>query len=253
MQVVVTSPPYWGLRDYDHPGQVGLEPTVDEYVGSLVRVFEQVRRVLHPSGCVWLVLGDGFTSGGRLERAPDRKNRARRMGVRPATPAGLKPKDLVGVPWRVAFALQAAGWWLRGDVVWEKPNTQPESVTDRPTRSHETVFLLTKSERYFYDAGAVTGPNGRRLRSVWSVPTGATGDTVGHPAVFPAGLVDPCVRLSSRPGDLVLDPFMGSGTTGLVAGRLGRRFLGVELHAEYVELARRRLMLAGFTYEPEPG
>ena len=235
----VTSPPYWSLRDYRIPGQIGLEAQLDEYLVSLVAVFEEVRRVLTPDGTLWLNIGDSYTSGGRTWRAPDRKNPIRAMSVRPPTPDGLKPKDLIGVPWRLAFALQAAGWYLRADIVWNKPNCQPESVKDRPTRSHEMLFLFSKSEQYHYDPAAVRGPNGRNLRTVWDIPTQPYKEA--HIAVFPPALVEPCIALGSEPGDLVLDPFLGSGTTAEVALRMGRRFLGIELNPEYVEIARRRL------------
>ncbi len=235
----VTSPPYWSLRDYRIPGQIGLEAQLADYFASLVAVFEEVRRVLTPDGTLWLNIGDSYTSGGRTWRAPDRKNPVRAMNVRPPTPDGLKPKDLIGVPWRLAFALQAAGWYLRADIVWNKPNCQPESVKDRPTRSHEMLFLFSKSEQYHYDPSAVRGPNGRNLRTVWDIPTQPYKEA--HFAVFPPGLIEPCVALVSEPGDLVLDPFLGSGTTAEVALRMGRQFLGIELNPEYVEIARRRL------------
>jgi site-specific DNA-methyltransferase (adenine-specific) len=240
-QTVVTSPPYWSLRDYGIDGQIGLEASVDEYLKALVLVFDQVHRVLRDDGTLWLNIGDAYTSGGRTWRAPDRKNPARAMGTRPPTPDGLKAKDLIGIPWRLALALQAAGWYLRSDIVWNKPNCQPESVGDRPTRSHEYVFLLSKSERYFYDVDAVRGPNGRRSRTVWDVNTQSYPDASGHFATFPPALVAPCIESGSRPGDLVLDPFLGSGTTALVAQRLGRRFVGIELNPDYIAMARRRL------------
>jgi site-specific DNA-methyltransferase (cytosine-N4-specific) len=235
----VTSPPYWSLRDYQIPGQIGLEAQLADYFDSLVAVFEEVRRVLTPDGTLWLNIGDSYTSGGRTWRAPDRKNPVRAMSVRPPTPDGLKPKDLIGVPWRLAFALQAAGWYLRADIIWNKPNCQPESVKDRPTRSHEMLFLFSKSEQYHYDPAAVRGPNGRNLRTVWDIPTQPYKEA--HFATFPPALVEPCVALGSEPGDLVLDPFLGSGTTAEVALKMGRRFLGIELNPEYVEIARRRL------------
>jgi site-specific DNA-methyltransferase (cytosine-N4-specific) len=247
-QTVVTSPPYWSLRDYGIDGQIGLESSVEQFVKHLTLAFDQVRRVLRDDGTLWLNIGDSYTSGGRTWRAPDRKNRARAMEVRPATPTGLKPKDLIGIPWRLAFALQSAGWYLRSDIVWSKPNCQPESVGDRPTRAHEYVFLLTKSERYRYDVTAVTGPNGRRLRSVWDIPTRAYPEASGHVATFPPALVEPCILTASREGDLVLDPFVGSGTTALVAARLGRRFVGIELNPEYLDIADRRLRA-----DSEPG
>jgi site-specific DNA-methyltransferase (cytosine-N4-specific) len=235
----VTSPPYWSLRDYHIPGQIGLENQLDEYFASLVGVFEEVRRVLTPDGTLWLNIGDSYTSGGRTWRAPDKKNPVRAMNVRPPTPDGLKPKDLIGVPWRLAFALQAAGWYLRADIVWNKPNCQPESVKDRPTRSHEMLFLFSKSEQYHYNPSAIRGPNGRNLRTVWDIPTQPYKEA--HFAVFPPALIEPCLSLGSEPGDLVLDPFLGSGTTAEVALKMDRRSLGIELNPEYVEIARKRL------------
>lgn len=235
----VTSPPYWSLRDYEVPGQIGLEAQLADYFASLVAVFEEVRRVLTPDGTLWLNIGDSYTSGGRTWRAPDKKNPVRAMSIRPPTPDGLKPKDLIGIPWRLAFALQSAGWYLRADIVWNKPNCQPESVKDRPTRSHEMLFMFSKSEQYHYDPAAVRGPNGRNLRTVWDIPTQPYKEA--HFAVFPEALVGPCVALGSEPGDLVLDPFLGSGTTAAVALSMGRRVLGIELNPEYVEIARRRL------------
>lgn len=238
-QACITSPPYWSLRNYHIQGQIGLEMSLTEYIENLVAVFEEVRRVLRDDGTLWLNIGDSYTSGGRTWRAPDKKNPVRAMDVRPPTPEGLKPKDLIGVPWRLAFALQAAGWYLRADTIWNKPNCQPESVKDRPTRSHEYLFLLSKSERYLYNHEAVRGPNGRNLRTVWDIPTQAYPDA--HFATFPLSLVEPCVALSTRPGDLVLDPFIGSGTTGEAALRMGRRFVGVELNPDYIAIAERRI------------
>lgn len=246
VQTVVTSPPYWSLRDYKIDGQIGLESSVYSFIEALADVFDLVYQVLRDDGTLWLNIGDSYTSGGRTWRAPDKKNAARAMSQRPNTPEGLKPKDLIGVPWRLAFALQERGWYLRSDIVWNKPNCQPESVRDRPTRSHEYVFLLSKSERYLYDVGAVKGPNGRRLRTVWDVKTRAYREASGHFATFPPTLVDPCILTASQPGDIVLDPFMGSGTTALSAGLLGRRFAGIELNPEYMEMARKRLIGQGF-------
>jgi len=241
-QTTITSPPYWSLRDYEIDGQIGLEPALDDYIARLVHVFEEVRRVTREDGTLWLNIGDSYTSGGRTWRAPDKKNPVRAMDIRPPTPPGLKPKDLIGVPWRLAFALQAAGWYLRADIVWHKPNCQPESVKDRPTRSHEYVFLFSKSERYAYDCSAVRGPNDRNLRTVWDINTQAYKDA--HFATFPPALVEPCIALTTARNDLVLDPFLGSGTTGLSALLLGRRFLGIELNREYVSIAERRLRVA---------
>lgn len=238
-QTCVTSPPYWSLRDYDIEGQIGLESSLESYIASLVNVFDQVRRVVREDGTLWLNIGDSYTSGGRTWRAPDKKNPARAMDVRPPTPDGLKPKDLIGVPWRLAFALQAAGWYLRADCIWDKPNAQPESVKDRPTRSHEYIFLFSKGERYLYDNQAVRGPNDRNLRTVWDINTEP--NKHAHEAMFPTKLVEPCIALTSHRGDLVLDPFLGSGTAGLVALRLQRRFLGIELNPSYAEDAELRL------------
>lgn len=242
VQTVITSPPYWSLRDYGIDGQIGLEQSVDEYVKSLQRIFDQVHRVLREDGTLWVNIGDSYTSGGRTWRAPDRKNRARAMEIRPPTPDGLKPKDLIGVPWRLAFALQNAGWFLRSDIVWYKPNCQPESVRDRPTRAHEYIFLFSKSEKYYYDVETITGPNGRRLRSVWSERTKPYREA--HFATFPSRLIQPCVVNGSRPGDIVLDPFSGSGTTAVVAAREQRRFLGIELNPDYLDIAVRRLSVS---------
>ena len=252
-QCCVTSPPYWGLRDYKADGQIGAEDDVDGYVQGLVGVFREVRRVLRDDGTLWLNIGDSYTSGNRTWRDDDKKNAGRGMSYRPPTPVGLKPKDLVGVPWRVAFALQEDGWYLRADIIWNKPNCQPESVKDRPTRSHEYVFLMSKSERYFYDSDAVKVPSngtaqGKNRRSVWS----ANGEETvwelntepykgAHFAVFPRGLVRPCLLAGSSPGSLVLDPFFGSGTTGEVCVELGRRCVGIELKREYIVLAKERL------------
>ena len=242
----VTSPPYWGLRDYGICDQIGAEDTVEEYVTKLTRVFSEVRRTLADDGTLWLNLGDSYTSGGRTWRANDAKNPARAMDYRPPTPAGLKPKDLIGIPWRVAFALQADGWYLRADIIWHKPNCQPESVKDRPTRAHEYLFLFSKSERYYYDYASIReltngGTRLRNKRSVWSVNTEPYPGA--HFATFPPALVMPCVEAGAEAGDLVLDPFFGSGTVGEACLRLGRRVYGIELNPEYAELARSRLMM----------
>jgi site-specific DNA-methyltransferase (adenine-specific) len=242
VQAVVTSPPYWGLRDYDIPNQIGLEPTLPDFIARLRLIFGEVRRVLRTDGILWLNIGDGYTSGNRGWRAPDKKNRARAMEVRPNTPEGLKPKDLMGVPWRLAFALQDDGWFLRADIIWHKPNAMPESVKDRPTRAHEYLFMLTKDEKYFYDREAILEANGRNRRSVWNVNTQAY---VGaHFATFPPNLVEPCIKASTRQNDFVLDPFFGSGTVGLVASGLNRKYIGIELHPEYIDLAKKRLSAA---------
>lgn len=239
VRTTVTSPPYWGLRDYGIDAQIGLEETLPDYLDALVEVFEEVRRVTTKDGTLWLNIGDAYTSGGRKTRAPDKKNPARAMDVRPATPEGLKKKDLIGLPWRLAFALQEAGWYLRSDIVWEKPNAMPESVRDRPTVAHEYIFMFSKSERYFYNRKAHLGPGGRNLRTVWSVNTKPCPEA--HFAVYPEALITPCVELTSEPGDMVLDPFLGSGTTGIAAVSRHRRVLGLELNPDYMDIAERRI------------
>jgi site-specific DNA-methyltransferase (cytosine-N4-specific) len=239
VQCIITSPPYWALRDYGIHGQIGLESTLSAYVSRLTALFAELRRILKPDGTLWLNVGDGYTSGNRGWRAPDKKNPNRAMSVRPDNPPGLKDKDLLGVPWRLAFALQGDGWYLRSDIIWHKPNAMPESVKDRPTRSHEYIFLFTKEEQYHYDAGAILeeSENGRKRnrRTVWSIDTSPTKGS--HIASFPAELVEPCVLAGTRPGDFVLDPFFGCGTVGLVCCRLDRRFIGIELNPEYVDQA----------------
>ena len=240
VQTVVTSPPYWSLRDYAVDSQTGRDESLDGYLTELVRTFDKVRRVLRNDGTVWLNVGDVYTSGNRRYRAPDRRHRARAMRVRPPTPDGLKPKDLIGVPWRLALRLQEAGWWLRSEVIWYKPNAYPESVRDRPTKAHETIFLLSKGQNYRYDVGAVQGPNARRLRTVWRLPTAPRkGD---HPAIMPLDLARRCVRITSGEGSVVLDPYAGSGTTLLAAQELGRRWIGIELNPSYVDLIERRVL-----------
>ncbi|AEG54040.1 DNA-methyltransferase [Sinorhizobium meliloti] len=238
-QCIVTSPPYWGLRDYNIDDQIGLEPTLPQFINSLVSVFREARRVLRDDGVLWLNIGDGFTSGNRGWRAPDKKNPARAMTVRPNTPEGLKRKDLLGIPWRLAFALQDDGWYLRADIIWNKPNAMPESVRDRPTRSHEYLFMFSKQEQYVYDRETVKEANGRNRRSVWDINTSPFPGA--HFATFPKKLVEPCLKATTRPGDFVLDPFFGSGTVGLVAQQLRRKYIGIELNPAYVALAADRL------------
>ena len=300
---VVTSPPYWGLRDYGVAGQLGLERTPEEYTVRMVEVFREVRRVLASDGTLWLNLGDSYNAyngGSGPGSNLDGPGAARNL-QRPALStgyglrcSGLKPKDLVGIPWRVAFALQTDGWWLRSDIIWSKPNPMPESVTDRPTKAHEYLFLLTKSGRYFYNAEAIREPatggvgdfvggwgaagephdavgfmghNGkaerpeneahrqrlsamskaravgdnptRNARTVWTIATQAFPEA--HFATFPETIPERCILAGSEPGDLVLDPFAGSGTVGLVADRLGRSFVGIELNPAYADIARRRI------------
>jgi DNA modification methylase len=275
VQCCVTSPPYFGLRDYGVAGQIGMEPTPDEFVSALVAVFREVRRVLRDDGTLWLNLGDSYAAQGgkqvaqtkwQVEGASDGQN----AGQSRRAPGGLKPKDLIGIPWRVAFALQADGWYLRQDIIWNKPNPMPESVRDRCTKAHEYLFLLSKSPQYYFDTDAISeesvkGASGsvfnsgktaahqlgrssnveraeserRNKRSVWTVATQPFKEA--HFATFPPALIEPCILAGSRGGDLVLDPFMGAGTTGLVAQRLGRRWIGCELNPEYAAMAERRI------------
>ena len=282
----VTSPPYYGLRDYGMDGQIGLEPTPDEYVARMVAVFREVRRVLRDDGTCWVNLGDSYASGGRKTRDEDSKLEQRGMQIRPADPSGIKPKDLLGIPWRVAFALQADGWYLRQDIIWAKPNPMPESVRDRCTKSHEYIFLLTKSARYFYDHEAVKEPSlyppgtrqnvekggfnskysegsgrkgdesfraireKRNRRSVWTVATRPYSGA--HFAVFPPQLIEPCILAGCPVGGTVLDPFAGSGTTGAVALTHDRHFIGIELNPEYLELAKQRIETAKTQPAPNP-
>jgi len=245
-QTVVTSPPYWGLRDYGIGGQIGAELDMREYIKDLVAVFREVRRVLKDDGTFWLNIGDSYTSGGRTWRDTDKKNEGRGMSYRAPTPEGLKSKDLIGIPWRLAFALQDDGWYLRTDIIWNKPNCQPESVRDRPTRSHEFVFLFSKNEKYFYDWEAVKEPaldkkqGTKNRRTVWNIMTEPYRGA--HFATYPRELARLCVLAGSRPGDRILDPFFGSGTTGVVCNEIGRICTGVELNEEYAQLARERLL-----------
>jgi DNA modification methylase len=279
----VTSPPYFGLRDYGVSGQIGLEDTPDAFVAEMVAVFREVRRVLRDDGTLWLNLGDSYNA------QPGQRKITDKPGEKQATSAGsigapsrhvewLKPKDLIGIPWRVAFALQADGWYLRQDIIWSKPNPMPESVTDRCTKAHEYIFLLSKSPRYFYDGKAVAEaaefagktislgeksfskgqasganvsrsgnaltdtysvPETRNKRSVWEVATQPF--TEAHFATFPPALIEPCIKAGCPSGGAVLDPFGGAGTTGLVADRLQRNAILIELNPAYAEMARKRL------------
>jgi DNA modification methylase len=252
IQCCVTSPPYFGLRDYGHDSQIGLEETPQAFIARLVDVFDEVHRVLRDDGTLWLNIGDSY---------------ATTQGA----PAGVKTKELIGIPWRLAFALQDAGWYLRQDIIWHKPNPMPESVKDRCTKAHEYLFLLTKKPRYFFDHEAIKEPAdpknhrpsaGIRATAPGSSPHGgpASGDrsyvtrnkrdvwTVApkpykgaHFAVFPEALVEPCILAGSRVGDTVIDPFAGSGTVGVVSNRHGRNFVGCELNSDYCEIAANRL------------
>jgi DNA modification methylase len=257
--------------------QLGLESTLEEYLGKMVAVFREVKRVLRKDGTCWVNMGDSYgqNQGKGFDTNQDGGER-KKICASPKIKTGLKPKDLMGVPWRLAFALQADGWYLRSDIIWHKPNPMPESVTDRPTKSHEYLFLLTKSQKYYYDQEAVrekmkeesaerykysfggkknehllltdnqtavvgdrTPTNGRNLRTVWTIATQPFPEA--HFATFPKKLVEPCILAGSPVGGTVLDPFSGSGTTGLVAYEHGREFIGIELSPEYVKMAERRL------------
>jgi len=281
-QMCVTSPPYFGLRDYGVDGQIGLEPTPDEYIAAMVEVFRCVRDVLADDGTLWLNIGDSYAGSGKgpagnLGKTHNERHmeHTRSSGL---VPEGCKPKDLIGIPWMLAFALRADGWYLRQDIIWHKPNPMPESVRDRCTKAHEYIFLLSKSGRYFFDSETIKEPasggsskgNGKRLaeqaiertgglisggtakstlgtsatqtrnrRSVWTVATRPYKGA--HFATFPPALIEPCILAGSRPDDIVLDPFMGSGTTAQVAVDVGRRYLGCELNPQYQKLHEERL------------
>jgi DNA modification methylase len=251
VQVVVTSPPYWGLRDYGAEGQIGLEQSPDAYVEELCQVFDEVWRVLKDDGTVWLNLGDSYASMRDSKVTPDSLRNgdgtkvaqgAANRNPKVLKEAGLKHKDLVGIPWRVAFALQARGWYLRSDIIWSKPNPMPESVRDRPTKSHEHIFLLTKNYKYYYDSEAIReeAVDGlKNKRDVWPIQTKPFKGA--HFAVYPPELVEPCVLAGSRIGDIVLDPFSGSGTTGVVAINNGRTYIGLELNPDYAQLSVDRI------------
>jgi len=273
----VTSPPYWGLRDYGHGGQIGQEDTPEAHIARLVDVFREVRRVLRPDGTLWVNYGDAYAAN-RTYQVTDNKHRAVGNNGAMRVPDGLKPKDLIGLPWMLAFALRADGWWLRSDIIWSKPNPMPESVTDRPTKAHEYLFLLSKAPRYYYDADAIKEPSEypddnrksrqsqsdyddqmgigarersvintkgascyptRNIRTVWTIPTQPTPEA--HFATFPTALIEPCIKAGCPEGGTVLDPFTGSGTTLMVAERLLRRGVGIELNPEYCAIAKKRV------------
>lgn len=242
-QCAVTSPPYWGVRDYGVENQIGAEPDLDAYIKDLVAIFREVRRVLKTDGTFWLNIGNTYTSGGRKWRDEDEKNKGRGMSYRPPTPPGLKKKDLIGIAWLLALECQKDGWYLRNDIIWYKPNCQPESVRDRFTVAHEYLFLFTKSEQYFFDQDAIkertSDGNGlKNKRTVWSINTEPCPEA--HFAVFPRALVRPCLLAGSRPNDLVLDPFYGAGTVGIVSKELGRRCVGIEIKDEFIAIANKR-------------
>ncbi len=289
-QMCVTSPPYFGLRDYGHAGQIGLEQTPEEYIAAMVEVFRCVRDVLADDGTLWLNIGDSYAANRSYQvrstkGGPKHSDSQAAGGKGSKVPSGLKPKDLIGVPWMLAFALRADGWYLRQDIIWNKSNPMPESVRDRCTKAHEYIFLLSKSERYFFDSEAMREPcsedmqrraakghtrgangkvdasrqdadtlrgehakvidvsNGRNRRSVWTVPT--VPYSGAHFATFPPALIEPCILAGSRSGEPVLDCFFGSGTTGEVAGNLGRNWIGCEINDQYAPLQQARTAQRG--------
>jgi len=306
VQTCVTSPPYFGLRDYGHDGQIGLEPTPDQFIAKLVDVFREVKRVLKDDGTLWLNIGDSYAAqrggshqpaetlaggqGGKMENGAT-VNRDRHAGYNPtrnASAIGVKHKDLIGIPWLLAFALRADGWYLRQEIIWHKPNPMPESVTDRCTKSHESIFLLAKSEKYYFDNGAIaeqiaqSTANDSRLtregyetvrpdrgfpgsashgngllvpkgdptkRNKRSVWTVATTPYKGaHFATFPPALIEPCILAGAPTGGIVLDPFGGSGTTAQVAQSLGRKWILCELNEAYKPLIEDRTMQPSFEF-----
>jgi DNA modification methylase len=272
VQTCVTSPPYFGLRDYGVDGQIGLEETLEAYVQQIVQVFREVRRVLRDDGTLWLNLGDSYSAGGRGGGGKQDTNKGS-INLGAWKVAGYGQKQLLGVPWKVAFSLQADGWILRQDIIWHKPNPMPESVTDRCTKAHEYIFLLSKSHRYYFDSEAIKEPSkypnddrktrsaisGKRMptklvagvrpgsqtypfrnrRSVWTVTTKPFKGA--HFATFPSDLIEPCILAGAPVAGLVLDPFLGSGTTAMVAKKLGRSYVGIELNSEYLKLAHDRI------------
>jgi site-specific DNA-methyltransferase (cytosine-N4-specific) len=245
VQCCVTSPPYWGLRDYAHELQLGAEPSPDEYVANLVEIFREVRRVLRRDGTLWLNVGDGYArNGGTGVCGPNAivgntKKLIQKRNCKVPKCWGLKDRDLMGLPWRVAFALQADGWILRSKITWVKKTAMPESVRNRPTNATEEIFLMSKEPTYYYDADAVRETSGANLRNCWILGPDAKGKA--HPAAFPRELARRCILLGSQVGDTVLDPFGGSGTTAEVAREFGRSTILIELNPEYSELCRKRL------------
>lgn len=247
-QCCVTSPPYWGLRDYDHPAQIGAEESPEEYVDNLVEVFRGVRRVLKSDGTLWLNVGDGYArNGGTGNCGPNAvvgntKKLIQRRNCKVPDCWGLKDRDLMGLPWRVAFALQNDGWILRSRITWVKRSAMPESVKNRPTSATEEIFLFSKSPSYFYDPDAVREESGANLRNFWMLSSDGSGK--GHPAAFPRELARRCISLGSREGDTVLDPFAGSGTTGEVAQKLGRGAVLIELNPKYSQISSEKIEYA---------
>ena len=280
-QTCVTSPPYYGLRDYGHEGQIGLEETPEQYIAAMVEVFQCVWDVLEDNGTLWLNIGDSYNGSGGQGTKPNimSQETAEGRGGKAIKVDGIKPKDMIGIPWMLAFALRADGWYLRQDIIWHKPNPMPESVQDRCTKAHEYIFLLSKSQKYYYDIDAIkeeahttdasdrnrdesrlnNTPGRTRMsglttnhyetknkRSVWTVTTKPYEGA--HFAVFPQDLIEPCILAGAPVGGVVLDPFMGSGTTAQVAQHLGRKYLGCELNPAYAELQNKRLQQPSFEF-----
>ena len=284
VNMCVTSPPYYGLRDYGEQEQIGIEKTPDDYIARLVEVFDEVYRVTANDGTLWLNIGDCYAGSGKgpMTISQNGKNKdvfnmQNRIYEVPKKWGGIKPKDLIGIPWMLAFTLRGRGWYLRSDIIWHKKNCLPESTKDRPTKCYEHIFLLSKSRQYYYDYKAIQEPikevsrerykrgrsanskyagqqgitqvrenfldfdqQYRRKRDVWEVSTN-TYKMDEHFAMFPEKLIEPCILAGSRVGGIVLDPFFGSGTTGAVAKRLGRDFIGIDLNARYLEKAKERI------------
>ena len=247
VRMCVTSPPYYGLRNYgDESNQIGQEDTPEEYIHNLVDIFRSVRNCLSDDGTLWVNIGDSYYNyrpgkGQALVQQSVSKSKQdlpEKCARRGNKLKGLKEKDLIGIPWMLAFALRADGWYLRQDIIWHKSNPMPESVRDRCTKSHEYMFLLSKSQNYYFDVDVIKEPT-RRKRSVWNVSTKPYKGS--HFAVFPPELITPCILASSEENDTILDPFMGSGTTAMVAKELGRYYIGCELHEDYGNLIQERM------------
>jgi DNA modification methylase len=244
IQCCVTSPPYWGLRDYEHSAQFGSEPSPVEYVGNLVKLFREVKRTLRDSGTLWLNIGDGYArNGGVGKHGPNAivgntKKLIQKRNCKVPDCWGLKDRDLLGLPWRVAFALQEDGWILRSKITWAKKNPMPESVKNRPTTATEELFLFAKSATYYYNSNTVREESGANLKNYWILNQEA--GKYGHPAAFPRELARRCILLGSQEGDTILDPFGGSGTTGVVANELHRKAIIIELNPSYAEMALSR-------------
>jgi DNA modification methylase len=292
VQTCVTSPPYFGLRDYGVKGQMGLEDTPEAYVQKMVQLFREIRRLLRTDGTLWLNLGDSYAGSGKgacgdgivrlgHKSKKQKTSNGTHQGIFAKPHTGLKPKDLIGIPWRVAFALQTDGWYLRQDIIWHKPNPMPESVTDRCTKGHEYIFLLSKSPKYYFDHEAIKYPsknptddrgargNRKRFptalisgirasgvypmankRSVWTVNTKPYKGA--HFATFPPDLIEPCILAGAPKNGVVLDPFVGSGTTAAVAKKFGRHYVGIELNPVYVRLARERCVRRSLPWDRNP-